>query len=146
MLGLNVRSSEDVAEILEALPTTIPVEIVRSRSPRLGPVGKLIWGARKALRGPCIAALQAQTLDSGALVNAIRILLFLPQTSRAKDDRIRRANAGFTTSALDGCGLRNQLPARPSPYAWYPVLVHWLASLLHASFRPRLASRWRAPG
>jgi hypothetical protein len=77
MLGLNVRSSEDVADILEALPTAIPVEIVRSRSPRLGPVGKLIWGARKGLRGPCIAALQAQTLDSGALVNAIRILLFL---------------------------------------------------------------------
>jgi hypothetical protein len=32
------------------------------------------------------------------------------------------------------------LPARPAPYAFYPVLVHRLAPLLHASFRPRLAT------
>jgi hypothetical protein len=30
-------------------------------------------------------------------------------------DRLRRATARFTTSGLDGCGLRNQLPARPPP-------------------------------
>ena len=30
-------------------------------------------------------------------------------------------------------------PARPAPYASYPVFVHRLASLLHASFRPHLA-------
>ena len=55
-------------------------------------------------------------------------------------DRLQRATAEFTTSALDGYGLRGHLPARPAPYASYPVLVHRLASLLHASFRPRLAT------
>src|SRR5208283_1687020 len=62
------------------------------------------------------------------------------QTSRDKTDRLRRATAGSTTSALDGDGLRCQMPARPAPQACYPVLVHRLASLLHASFRPRLAT------
>src|ERR1039457_5287846 len=61
------------------------------------------------------------------------------QPSRDKSDRLQRATAGFTTSALDGYGLRCHLPARPAPYASYPVLVHRLASLLHASFRPHLA-------
>jgi hypothetical protein len=46
----------------------------------------------------------------------------------------------FTTSALDGYGLRCQLPARPALYASNPVLVHRLVRLLHASFRPRLAT------
>jgi hypothetical protein len=113
VFGLNVRSSEDVVDILQALPTAIPVEIVRSRSPRLGPVGKLIWGARKALRTPCIAALQAQTLDSGALVNAIRILLFLGEPT-----------------VLDLCeGLRRRtdtagMLANLAP-AIFPAIVDW---------------------
>jgi hypothetical protein len=47
----------------------------------------------------------------------------------------------FTTSALDGYGLRCPLPARPPPYASNPVLVHRLVRFLHASFRP--ASRRR---
>jgi len=63
------------------------------------------------------------------------------QTSRGKFNRLQRATAGFTTSALDGYGLRGHVPARPAPYASYPVLVHRLASLLHASFRPRLATK-----
>src|SRR6516162_8498584 len=37
-------------------------------------------------------------------------------------------------------GLRGQVPARPTPYASDPVLVHRLARLLHASFRPRLTA------
>src|SRR5277367_3044823 len=66
------------------------------------------------------------------------------QTSRGKFNRLQRATAGFTTSAFDGYGLRGPLPARPAPYASYPVLVHRLASLLHAAFRPRLATTpWR---
>ena len=66
------------------------------------------------------------------------------QISRDKPDRLLRATAEFTTSALDGYGLRDPLPARPAPYASYPVLVHRLASLLHAAFRPRLATTpWR---
>ena len=63
----------------------------------------------------------------------------MQQLSRDKPDRLQRATAEFTTSALDGNGLCCQLPARPAPYASYPVLVHRLASLLHASFRPHLA-------
>ena len=43
-------------------------------------------------------------------------------------------------SAFDGYGLRDHLPARPALHASYPVLVHRLARLLHASFRPRLAA------
>src|ERR1700674_1318259 len=52
----------------------------------------------------------------------------------------RFATAEFTTSALDGYGLRCHLPTRPAPYASDPVLVHRLVRLLHASFRPRLAT------
>ena len=37
-------------------------------------------------------------------------------------------------------GIRKHWPARPAPYASDPVLVHRLVRLLHASFRPRLAT------
>src|SRR5262252_2576273 len=58
------------------------------------------------------------------------------QLSRGKFDRLRCTTAEFTTSVLDGYGLRCHLPTRPTPYALDPVLVHRLAPLLHASFRP----------
>src|ERR1019366_3929467 len=44
------------------------------------------------------------------------------------------------TSSLDGYGLRGHTPARPAPHASHPLLVHRLVLLLHASFRPRLAT------
>ena len=69
----------------------------------------------------------------------------MPQISRGKFDRLRYATAGFTTGALDGYGLHRPLPLRPPPYASYSVLVHRLASLLHASFGPRLAARVISP-
>jgi len=69
----------------------------------------------------------------------------VPQISRGKFDCLRRATAGFTTSAFDGYGLRSRLPARPAPYASDPVLVHRLASLLCASFGPRLATSVISP-
>src|SRR5215469_10909855 len=69
----------------------------------------------------------------------------MPQISRGKFDCLRRATVGFTTSAFDGYGLRSQLPARPAPYASDPLLVHRLASLLRASFRPRLAASVISP-
>ena len=62
------------------------------------------------------------------------------QISRGKLDRLRRTPAGFTAAALDGYGLRGQLPARPVAPASYPVLVHRAASSLCASFRRRLAA------
>jgi hypothetical protein len=37
------------------------------------------------------------------------------QISRDKLDCFRYATAGFTTSVLDGYGLRDQLLARPTP-------------------------------
>src|SRR5215831_7679405 len=42
--------------------------------------------------------------------------------------------------ALDGYGLRDQLSARPTWAASYPVSVRQVAALLHASFGPRLAA------
>jgi len=48
-------------------------------------------------------------------------------------------NAGSTTPALDGCGLRDHWLVRPGRPR-YPVLVHQAAALLRASFRPRLAT------
>jgi hypothetical protein len=39
----------------------------------------------------------------------------MPQISRGKFDRLRRATTGFTTSELDGYGLRDHLLARPPP-------------------------------
>ncbi len=36
------------------------------------------------------------------------------QTSRGKTNRLHRTPAGFTTPALDGCGLRDRLLARPA--------------------------------
>jgi len=36
------------------------------------------------------------------------------QTSRGKTNRLHRTPAGFTTPALDGCGLRDPLLARPA--------------------------------
>jgi hypothetical protein len=42
--------------------------------------------------------------------------------------------------ALDGYGLRDQLSARPTWAASYPISVRQVAALLHASFRPRLAA------
>src|SRR5215469_7253187 len=69
----------------------------------------------------------------------------MPQISRGKFDRLRCTTAGSTTSALDGYGLRRHSPLRPPPLASYPVLVHRLASLLHASFRPRLAASVISP-
>src|ERR1017187_5759781 len=65
----------------------------------------------------------------------------MQQISPGKFDRLPRATAGFTTSALEGCGLRGPLLAPPAPQASYPVLVHRLTCLCHASFRPRLAAR-----
>ena len=62
------------------------------------------------------------------------------QTSRGKTSRLRRTPAEFTTPTLDDYGLRDHLLARPVGQASYPVLVHRVAALLHASFRPCLAT------
>jgi hypothetical protein len=62
------------------------------------------------------------------------------QTSRGKFERLRRISAKFTGPVFDGPGLRGSLPVRPAGKASYLVFVHRIAALLHASFRPRLAT------
>ena len=64
----------------------------------------------------------------------------MTEISRGKFDRLPRTPAGFTDSVLDDPGLRSFQPARPAGTASYPVLVHQVAVLLHASFRPHLAA------
>ena len=61
------------------------------------------------------------------------------QISRSKPDSLHRTPAGFTVLALDGYGLRECLPARPTSTASYPISVRRVATLLHASFRQSLA-------
>ena len=62
------------------------------------------------------------------------------QISRGKFDNLQRTTAGFTTSTLDWSGLRRHVPTHPASYASYPVLLHRLAPLLHASFGHGLAT------
>src|SRR5208283_1418137 len=61
------------------------------------------------------------------------------QISRGKPGVLHRAPAGFTVLALDGYGLCDLLPARPTSPASYPISVRQVATLLHASFRRSLA-------
>ena len=96
------------------------------------------------LRAPSVGALHAVADVCHAVRTDYLILTGFAdqqQISRGKFDRLPYATAEFTTSALDGYGLRCHVAARPAPYASDPVLVHRLVRLLHASFRPRLARR-----
>src|SRR5271165_123259 len=61
------------------------------------------------------------------------------QISRGKPCSLPRTPAGFTVQALDGYGLRDFLPARPTRAASYPVAVRQVAISFHASFRRSLA-------
>ena len=64
----------------------------------------------------------------------------MQQISHGKFDRLQRTTAGFTDTRLDGYGLCCSLPTCPRVQASYPILVHRHTPLLHASFRPRLAT------
>ncbi len=57
------------------------------------------------------------------------------QISWGKPLSLPRTPAGFTVQALDGYGLRDFLPARPTRAASYPVAVRQVAISFHASFR-----------
>ena len=61
------------------------------------------------------------------------------QISRGKPRSLPRTPAGFTALALDGYGLCDFLPARPTKSASYPVAVRRVAISFHASFRRSLA-------
>src|SRR5271167_3793606 len=60
------------------------------------------------------------------------------QISWGKPRSLPRTPAGFTVQALDGYGLRDFLPARPTRAASYPVAVRQVAISFHASFRRSL--------
>ncbi len=62
------------------------------------------------------------------------------QTSPGKFDRLPRTPAGSTALVLDGYGLRDLSPARPTKDASYPISVRQVAVLLHTAFRRRLAA------
>ncbi|SEI17332.1 HEAT repeat domain-containing protein [Pseudomonas asplenii] len=74
---LKIYNPEDVTDLLMAIPQVSITEMVRTRGPLMGSIGSLVWRERKHLQAPCVAVLQAQILHSDALVNAIRILLYL---------------------------------------------------------------------
>ena len=61
------------------------------------------------------------------------------QISWGKPRSFPRSPAGFTAMALDGSGLRDWLPARPTIPASDPIPVRRVAISLHASFRRSLA-------
>ena len=52
------------------------------------------------------------------------------QISRSKPDSLHRTPAGFTVLALDGNGLCDILPARPTSAASYPVSVRRVTTLV----------------
>ena len=71
---------------------------------------------------------------------SVRPMPAAAQTSRGKTSCCHRTPAGSTSPNLDGWGLRGHWPDRLPGPASYPVLVHQVAVLGHASFRPRLAT------
>lgn len=54
---LDVRTAEDVSDLLMALPAVEPAEMIRERGACLGPLGGMIWRVRKVLHAPCVALL-----------------------------------------------------------------------------------------
>jgi len=52
---------------------------------------------------------------SGEIASSSVTFCDVSQISQGKFDRLRRTTAGFTTSGLDGYGLRNHWLARPPP-------------------------------
>ncbi|MDF2435493.1 MAG: hypothetical protein JWP44_5124 [Mucilaginibacter sp.] len=110
---LEIRSAEDVADLLAAIPTASPADMIRARGPLLGPLGGLIWRARKSLQGPCVAILQAQALDSDALVNSIRTMVYLGAPTILDLCEALRSRA-------DGAGTLANLIS-----AMVPALVDW---------------------
>jgi hypothetical protein len=110
---LQAHSPEDAADLLSSIPTVSTPEMVRARGPLFGSLGDLIWRSRKALRRPCVAVLRAQTLDSDALVNAIRILVYLGEPT------ILDLCEGLS-DRTDSAGLLANLVS-----AMVPALVDW---------------------
>ena len=61
------------------------------------------------------------------------------QVSPGKFDRLPRTPAGSTALVLDGYGLRDSSPARPTRDASHPISIRQVAVLLRTAFRRHLA-------
>src|SRR5215472_17802530 len=117
------------------MAVAVPSRDARSTHPFLQP----LLGDRSGLRPA-----RRPTMPSADFCTAVRAPydVLSPeghmQISRSKPDSLHRTPAGFTVLALDGYGLCDILPARPTSAASYPVSVRRVATLLHASFRRSL--------
>jgi hypothetical protein len=99
-----------------------------------------LWSASLASPTPGPTMPSADFCFPATPLGATPRLRVLKQISRGKLSRLPRTAAGSTLHVLDGYGLRGAKAARPTLTPSYPVLVHRLALLLHASFRPRLVA------
>jgi len=89
-------------------------------------------------RGVLICPLLTSASGSGRLATS-SVPRDAMQISWGKPRSLPRTPAGFTVLALDGYGLCDFLPARPTSAASYPVAVRRVTISLHASFRQSLA-------
>src|SRR3954449_7527650 len=111
-------------------------ETVRSTYPFLQPLSGTVraFGRRTGLLCPLLTSASR----SGGL-SAASVPKDTMQISWGKPRSLPRTPAGFPVLALDGYGLCDFLPARPTSPASYPVSVRRVAISLHASFRRSLA-------
>jgi hypothetical protein len=109
---------------------------VRASCPFLHPLAGTVraFGRRAGLLCPLLTSAPR----SGGL-SAPSVPEDTVQISWGKPLSLPRTPAGFTVLILDGYGLCDFLPARPTSAASYPVSVRRVAILLHASFRRSLA-------
>jgi hypothetical protein len=80
-LTLQIGGEDNAIEFLAAMPAVETPAMVTARSVLLGPLAKLIWVQRVALRSLCIDVLRDGGAEEIVLVNALRILVFLGETS-----------------------------------------------------------------
>ncbi|OJA04226.1 hypothetical protein [Halomonas sp. QHL1] len=76
--NLNIDDLADLKEFLAAIP--IPNDINKmfmNRSPSLGFLENYIWNCRHSIRPLCVEFAQSDSDDENALINALRVLLFL---------------------------------------------------------------------
>src|SRR6478735_3050067 len=119
------RCGHEMSELL-ALSFNPSSGTVRAFSRRSGLLRPLLTSASRSGRLAAASVRPVFRLDTA-------------QISRGKSRSLPRTPAGFTAMALDGYGLCDFLPARPTISASYPVAVRRVAISLHASFRRSLA-------
>jgi hypothetical protein len=78
--------------------------------------GKYFWcSGREKYFSLDIPFNRTSAARSGGIASSSVTFCDMSQISQGKFDRLRRTTAGFTTSALDGYGLRKHWLARPPP-------------------------------